>query len=67
MWLREYTSLSPVRTNQRLCHMCRLEPHFIRYPDRMTFDASMDTGICLEGEAMSDVGAAVFAFVLLGA
>lgn len=52
MWLREYTSLSPVRTNHRLCQVCRLEPHFIRYPEIMTLEVSMDPG-CFVGEAVS--------------
>lgn len=60
MWLREYTSLSPVRTNHRLCQICRLEPHFIRYPEIMTLEVSMDPG-CFEGEALSE-GVAVFVF-----
>ena len=52
MWLREYTSLSPLSTNHRLCHVCRLEPHFMRYPLWMILLLSMGPG-CRDGEAGS--------------
>ena len=58
MWLREYTSLSPLSTNHRLCQVCRLEPHFMRYPLRITFVASIVPG-CRDGDAASPVAATV--------
>lgn len=44
MWLPQYTSFSPVNTNHRFLHDLRL-PHFIRYPDRITFVGSLATGV----------------------
>ena len=53
MWLREYTSLSPLSTNHRLCQMCRRDPHFMRYPLRITFVLSSAAGWRDEGDAGS--------------
>ena len=31
-------SFSPLSTNQRLCQLCRRDPHFMRYPESTGFE-----------------------------